>query len=186
MDDERIIGLYQNREESAIRETKAKYGRYCRAIAYNILQNEEDAEECENDTYLDVWNSIPPQKPSVFSAYLGAITRRISLDRFRKKTAEKRGGGTVVISLTELEDCIPSGREIDETLDTKLLASSISSFLRTLPEAESNIFIRRYYHFDSIYHLSETYGFTQSKVKMMLKRTREKLLRHLKKEGFYI
>ena len=119
MDDEKIIALYWARLEKAITETKRKYGRYCYAIAYRILRNPQDAEECENDTYLDVWNQIPPSRPTAFSTFLGIITRRISLDRFRKSHAEKRGGGETAVSLDELEECIALGKALDETIEEK-------------------------------------------------------------------
>ncbi|MBQ8497292.1 MAG: sigma-70 family RNA polymerase sigma factor [Clostridia bacterium] len=186
MDDEKIIELYFARKEEAITQTKTKYGRYCHTIAYNVLHNDEDAEECVNDTYLDAWQSIPPHKPKIFSVFLGAITRRISLDRWRRQNAEKRGGGETMLSLHELEECIPQEKGIDEQLETKRLAEIISTFLRTLPETEANVFIRRYFYFDSIADIAKRYDFGESKTKMMLKRTREKLLNTLKKEDIFI
>ena len=185
MDGERIIDLYWQRKEAAITETKAKYGRRCYAIAYNILHDRSDAEECENDTYLDAWESMPPHKPTALSAFLGAITRRISLDKWRRKTAQKRGG-EFTVSLEELEACIPDGKGIDEQLSTENLAETINAFLYTLPETECDVFLRRYWHFDSIGSICTRYGFGQSKVKMMLLRTREKLQTHLEKEGFFV
>ncbi len=185
MDDARIIELYWQRNETAVRETKAKYGRRCYAIAYNILHDRSDAEECENDTYMDAWNSMPPHKPTALAAFLGAITRRVALDTWRKKTAEKRGGD-LTVSLGELEECIPSGKDIDERLTAASLAASINTFLYTLPETECNVFVRRYWHFDSIGSICARYGFGQSKVKMMLLRTREKLQAHLEKEGVFV
>lgn len=186
MDDERIIALYWARSEDAIKETRNKYGRYCYAIAYKILGNESDAEECESDAYFAAWNSIPPAKPTALSVFLGAITRRLSLDRWRRRYAEKRGGGEIVLSLCELEECIPSGKSIDETIEEKELSAAISDFLRQLPQAESSVFIRRYWYFDSVSDIAGRYGFGESKVKMMLKRTREKLLVYLKKEGIFV
>lgn len=186
MDDEKIVDLYWKRDESAISETKTKYGNFCYAIAYRVLQNNEDAEECENDTYLEAWNSMPPQKPSVLSAFLGTITRRKSIDKRRKKTAEKRGGGEYELSVYELENCIPDERTIDEQLEVEELAKIISTFLRELPKTERNVFLRRYWYFDSIKEICEKYGFGQSKVKMMLSRTRQKLLARLEKEGVIV
>ncbi len=185
MEDEAIIKLFWKRDESAIRETKAKYGKYCHTIAYNVLKSHEDAEECENDTYLDAWESIPPNKPCILSAFLGAITRRIAIDRWRKKTAAKRGGEET-ISLYELEECIPNGKSIYDEIEESELARLLSAFLRKLPERDSDVFIRRYWHLDSIQTISKSFGFTQSKTKMMLKRTRDKLLSELKKEGIFI
>jgi RNA polymerase sigma-70 factor (ECF subfamily) len=186
VEDDRIIALYFERNESAIRETKLKYGRYCHSIAYNILQNNEDAEECENDTYLDAWNAIPPTKPRVFSLFLGTITRRIALDRRRKRDAQKRHSDQFTISLQELEECIFHEKSIDDTISAEMLSKEISKFLKTLPEEDCNLFVRRYWHFDSIADIGKRYGLGQSKIKMTLKRTRDKLLHHLEKEGFFI
>ena len=186
MDDARIVELYWQRDEAAITETQTKYGHYCYCIAYNILKNNEDAKECENNTYLDAWNSMPPNKPAILSSFLGMITRRISLDKFRKSISKKRGGGEAELSLDELEWCVPSDKSIDDEMDAENLAKLISSFLKDLPKTECNVFLRRYWHFDSIKDISKRYGYTQSKVKMMLKRTREKLANYLEKEGVFI
>ena len=186
MDDVKIVELYFERNETAISETKAKYGNYCYSIAYNILKNNEDAEECENDTYLEVWKNIPPQKPKIFSAYLGTITRQKAIDKWRRKTANKRGGGEIQLSLQELENCISDDKAIGDEIIAEELARRISEFLRTLPQKERNVFIRRYWYFDSIGQISERYGYGQSKVKMMLKRTREKLISELEKEGMLV
>lgn len=186
MNDEKIIALYLAREESALLETKLKYGNYCRAVAFRILQNREDAEECENDTYLDAWNAIPPHRPPMLSVFLGTITRRIAIDKLRKKYASRRGGGEAMLSLQELEECVPMGKSMDDSLDEKLLAKAISAFLQTLDETNCNIFLRRYWHLDSVAKIAQRYSFSQSKVKAMLKRTRKELLVHLEKEGFFL
>ncbi len=186
MDDSKIVELYWQRNEDAIKETRDKYGRYCYSIAYNILSSRQDAEECENDTYLEEWQSIPPQKPDTLRGFLGMLTRRVSLDRWRRGRAEKRGGGEAALSFDELEECIPSGKTIDEELAAKDLARIISSFLEALPTTECDVFLRRYFYFDSIKDICHSYGFGQSKVKMMLKRTREKLLSKLTEEGIFI
>ncbi len=186
MEDERILSLYESRNETAIRETKKKYGRYCRAIAFGILRSHEDAEECENDAYLGAWHSIPPAKPRSLPVYLGSVTRKIALDRYRRQTAEKRGGGEPNLSLTELEECIPSRQRIDDALAEQELADLVSAFLRTLPEIECNVFLRRYWYFDSILKICRLYGFGESKVKSMLMRTREKLRSYLEKEGIFV
>ena len=182
MDDEKIIELYWQRNENAISETKAKYGNYCYSIAYNILKNYEDAEECENDTYLEEWRTIPPQKPKILSAYLGTITRRKSIDKWRRKTADKRDG-EIQLSLQDLENYISDDKNISDEIIAEEMAKIISEFLRTLPEKECNVFLRRYWYFDSITEICNRYGYGQSKVKMMLKRTREKLFSYLEKEG---
>ncbi len=185
LEDQSIITLFWKRDEAAIRESKTKYGKYCQSIAYNLLRNHEDAEECENDTYLDAWKAIPPSKPFALSAFLGAITRRIAIDRFRKKHSEKRGGEET-ISLYELEDCIPCEKSIDDHIEEAELSEILNRFLRELPEIESNVFLHRYWHLESIETISRYFGFSQSKTKMMLKRTREKLLLQLKKEGIFV
>ena len=182
MDDERIVDLYWKRDETAINETKAKYGNYCYSIAYNILKNYEDAEECENDTYLEAWRTIPPQKPKILSAYLGTITRRKSIDKWRRKTADKRDG-EIQLSLQEFEYYLSDDKSINDEIIAEEMAKKISEFLRTLPEKECNVFLRRYWYFDSITEICNRYGYGQSKVKMMLKRTREKLFSYLEKEG---
>lgn len=186
MVDDKIVELYWQRDERAIRETRMKYGRYCYSIAYNILHNTEDAQECENDTYLGAWNSMPPQRPSQLSSFLGAISRRVSLDRWRRKSAAKRGGGETALSMTELEECIPSGKSIEESIDTARLAELISLFLQTLPDDESMVFLRRYWYFDSIDMICKRFGYGESKVKMILFRTRQKLLECLEKEGVFV
>ena len=182
MDDKKIVELFWQRDESAISETKAIYSNYCYSIAYGILKNNEDAEECENDTYLEVWNSIPPKKPTHLSAFLGTITRQNAIDKWRRKNASKRGG-EVQLSLDELEGCIPDNRTIDDNLLAEELSKKISDFLRKLPQDERIVFLRRYWYFDSINDICERFGYGKSKVKMMLKRTRDKLISYLEQEG---
>ncbi len=185
MEDEKIIDLYFLRDESAITQTQVKYGHFCFSIAYRILRNNEDAKECENDTYLRAWSSIPPQKPTVFSSFLGMITRGLSLDRFRKNRAQKRGGDMILISINELEECVPDNAPVYDNIETSELAQLISSFLHCLPEIECNIFLQRYWYFYSIKEISAHHGFSQSKVKMTLLRTRNKLYDYLMKEGVF-
>ena len=182
MDDEKIVELYWERDENAIRQTQLKYGRYCYSIAFNILGDREDSEECESDTYLDAWNSIPPEKPPYLSAYLGMIARRRALDRYRHKRAQKRVEDKFAVSLCELEECLASEKSVVDELAEKELAKAISDFLYTLSETECNVFLRRYWYFDSIADICKRYGYGQSRVKMMLKRSREKLMKYLEKE----
>ena len=186
MEDTKIIDLYWARDEKAIRETQRKYGRYCHTIAYNILHNDEDAEESVNDTYLGAWNSMPPHKPERLSAFLGKITRRLSLKKYRDKTAEKRGGGEVPLALDELLECIPDGMDFDEKLRAEELALLLDSFLRELPARERNVFLCRYWYFAPIKDICRRFGLGESGAKMMLSRTREKLLARLEKEEFFI
>lgn len=184
MDDKGIIDLYFDRSEKAISETAVKYGKYCFRIAFNILTDKEDSEESVNDTWLAAWNNIPPRVPAILSTFLGKITRNISLNRWKSRRAYKRGGGEVVIALDELDECISTGESAEESFERKELLRSVNRFLAGLPETERNIFVCRYWYLDSIQHIAEHFGFSESKVTSMLHRTRGKLRKHLEKEGF--
>ena len=186
MEDKEIIDLYLDRDEAAISATAKKYGNYCYSVAYNILYNKEDAEESVSDTYLGAWNSIPPHKPEVLSAFLGKITRYVSLKRRRDKQAQKRGGGELSLAYEELADCIPANHDIDAELESKEIAIHINAFLSTLPATERHIFVCRYWYFDSIASISRQFGFRETKVKSMLFRIRTKLRNKLIKEGVTI
>ncbi len=186
MEDARIVDLYLQRNEDAIRQTKLKYNSYCNAIAYGILNSSEEAEECVNDAYLGVWNAIPPHRPKLLSAFIGKITRRISLNRWRSNNAKKRGQGNVSVSVDELEECIPSGFSIDEKLEAEEIAYVLNSFLDGIAKEERNVFICRYWYFDSINEIANRFGFGESKVKMMLKRSRDKLTQRLREEDIVI
>ena len=185
MNDEALVQRFFDRDEEAIAKAKELYGNYCLYIAHNILFDKCDEEECLNDVLLAAWNSIPPQSPLDLKTYLGKLTREIAVDRFRKRTAKKRNGGEATVSLDELEEVIGSG-SVEEEFGVKELSRLISSFLYTLREDERNVFIRRYYHFDSVKSICERYGFTKGKVLSLLKRTRDKLAVYLKKEGYII
>lgn len=183
MDDSRIIELYFARDNSAIKETKNKYGKLLYTVSYNILKTREDAEECENDTYLSAWDCIPPNNPQILSAFLSRITRNLSFKKLKSQTAQKRGGNSTALPIDELIDIIPdSHNEISQLELTEIL----NAFLRALPICERQVFICHYWYCDSIKDISRQFGFTQSKVKMMLSRTRQKLLDHLLKEEVYI
>ena len=183
MDDTQIVELYWARKESAIEETEAKYGSYCYSIAQNILHNEDDAKESVNDTWLDAWNSMPPHCPSVLSTFLGKLTRRISIDKWRRQNAKKRGDGQLPLVLSELEDCISDGKSIEEETERKLLAEVIATFVKSLPETEQKVFLCRYWYMDSVSSIAARFRFSESKVKSMLYRSREKLRVRLEKEG---
>lgn len=184
MDDDQIVELYWARSESAIEETAAKYGGYCHSIAYNILYDKEDAEECVNDTYLDAWNTMPPHKPSILSTFLGKITRRISIDRFRRGHADKRGGGEMALVLDELEDCVSDSSDAEIAIEQAETARLIREFLGTLPLTECRVFLRRYWYMDSIADIASDYDFTESKTSSMLHRIRKKLRAKLESEGY--
>ncbi len=182
MNDSQIVGLYLKRNENAIRETEKKYGRLCRRIAHNLLGNSEDAEECENDTYLGVWNSIPPELPRSLAAYVCRIARNLALKRLEYKSAEKRSAEALV-SLEELEELFPQGA--NDELDDGVLTRAIEDFLRGEKEDARNVFMRKYWFFDSISDIAEAYSFSESKVKSMLFNTRKRLKDYLIKEGLY-
>lgn len=187
MDDNSIIGLYEERNEKAISETDKKYGKFCKSIAYNILFNEQDCEEALNDTYLKTWNSIPPQKPKILSSFLGKITRSISIDKLRKRTAEKRGGGEYNLALSELDNCIPSKNSTPENnIEAGLLTEILNGFLEGLAPDERKIFVCRYWYFDSVRSISSQFGYSESKIKSMLFRTRNRLREILEKEGYVL
>ena len=183
MDDTQIVELYWARKESAIEETEAKYGSYCYSIAQNILHNPDDAKESVNDTWLDAWNCMPPHRPSVLSTFLGKLTRRISIDKWRRSNAKKRGDGQLPLVLAELEDCISDGKSIEEETEHKLLNEVIAAFVKSLPETEQKVFLCRYWYMDSVNSIATRFRFSESKVKSMLYRTREKLRACLEKEG---
>lgn len=184
MEDQEIVALYFARSEAAVEETATKYGKYCYSIAYGILDNHEDSEESVNDTYVDAWNCIPPYHPSVLSTFLGKITRRISIDKWRKRNATKRGGGQMPLILEELQECIADDAYVEKVMDQKLLSSVINDFIKSLPATDRQVFLRRYWYMDSIVVICKEFGFSESKVKSMLYRTREKLRLRLKEEGF--
>ena len=184
MDDLSIIELYFARDEQAIKETDAKYGKLCHSIAYNILNNNEDSEECVNDTYIGVWNAIPPTRPNNFTAFLCKITRNISLKRIKAMARQKRSQATIV-SLDELTEILPD-ESIGENISNDNLTELISDFLRKEKADVRNVFIRKYYFFDSVGDISKRYSFTEDKVKSMLYHTRKKLKDYLIKEGVEI
>ncbi len=184
MEDKQIVALYWAREESAIRETAEKYGSYCHSIAYTILQDQQDAQECVNDTYMDAWNAMPPNRPSILATFLGKITRRISIDRLRVYIAKKRGGGQVILALEELEDCVSGSSDVELQAQRKELIAAIQRFLEGLPTTERRIFLLRYWYLESIQSIAKQYGYSRSKVASMLHRIRIKLRKHLEKEGY--
>lgn len=184
MDDKQIVALYFERNEQAIAETQAKYGRYCYAIALGVLAVREDAQECINDTWISAWNSIPPHRPSILSTFLGKITRRIAIDKWRHRTAEKRGGGEAVLVLDELEDCVALNLDVEKAIEKKHLEEVINRFVHRLPEKDQKVFLCRYFYMDSIESICRQFGFSESKVKSILHRTREKLRKALTEEGF--
>lgn len=183
MEDDKIIELYFARSEKAISETSEKYGKYCHYIAYNILQNEEDSEECVNDTYLRTWNAIPPKRPNRLQTFLGKITRNLSLNKLEKRTADKRGAGQVSFVLDELAESIPDKNDAEQITEDMVIKNILDRFLTKLPTETRRIFIRRYWYLSSVKEIAKEFGLSESKVTVTLFRTREKLKAVLEKEG---
>lgn len=183
MEDKQIIDLYIERSETAISETANKYGKYCHHIAYNILYNSEDSEECVNDTYLRAWNNIPPQIPEQLKAFLGKITRNLALDKYKYYNRDKRGNGQVVLALDELEECVPSTSSTEQAITDMELVEVFNRFLAGLAEEKRKIFMRRYWYMSSIKEIASDFAMSESKVKMILFRVRGDFKQVLEKEG---
>ena len=183
MDDTTIIDLYFARDEAAIRHTAEKYGGRLRALSHGIVQDMQTAEECENDTWLAAWNSMPANRPARLAPYLGRITRNLALDRFDKASAQKRGSGQTCAPLDELAECVAAPGSVEESFDAAETGRLISAFLRTLPEETRNIFLRRYWYCDATADIAARYGLTESKVRVTLHRTRGKLAAYLQEGG---
>ena len=179
--DAAIIDLYRKRDEQAIYLTHRQYGGLCTRIAQNILGNPADAEECVNDAYLKVWNSIPPASPSSLSAFISRITRNLALDRFRAKGRKKRNEGFTVM-LSELGDCIPAPEEADATE----LLNHIKAFLADLEDTDRKLFVGRYFHAYEVQRMAEAYGLTPNAASLRLYKTREKLRVYLNERGYHV
>jgi len=181
-----IVELFFDRSELAISETSKKYGRYCHYIAYNILRNNEDAEECVNDTYLRAWNSIPPKRPNKLQTYLGKITRNLALNMLEKLTAQKRGKGQVPLVLDELAECIPDERSSTDIVEDMYIKELLDRFLDALPAETRKIFVRRYWYMSAVKEIAREYNLTESKVTVTLFRTRKKLKEYLEEKGIHL
>jgi len=181
MTDDKIIDLFWQRDESAVKELSAKYSGYLGVICGNILKNSEDREECLNDTWLRAWNSIPPQKPRNLRIYLAKITRNLAFDRYKRQTAAKRGSGDTELILEELENCISHIDNVEKTVISKEIGIAINEFLKTLSERDRNIFIRRYFFAESSETIAKRYALTVNNIMVILTRTRMKLKNYLEK-----
>lgn len=186
MEDMEIVRMYWDRNERAIDETSAKYGKYCTSIAMNILNNREDAEECVNDTYLNTWNSIPPHKPSMLSTFLGKIVRNLSFNKYKHIHSAKRGGGEIALILDELSEIVSDEETVLDSVLRNELIKSIDSFIKTLSEEKRYIFIRRYWYSDSIKTISVGCRRTENSVSVELNRMRNKLRKYLTERGYDI
>ena len=156
-----------------------------RTVAFNILRDDADVDEAENDVWLGAWNSIPPNEPTDLKTYLGKLARRRALDIFRRENADKRIGETA-ISLEELDECVPASMSTESEADARRLGELIDAFLRTLPQKQRIIFLRRYFFFDSVEEIGRKYGYKNGNVKVILLRTREKLREYLAKEDVFV
>lgn len=184
MDDNRIVDLYLLRNEAAIKETSDKYGNRLRSLSYEIVDDLQTAEECENDTYMEAWDSIPPHEPrSYFYSFLARITRHISLNRCRDRSRLKRSAYICELS-SEMEQCIPAPNDATCRIERAELARAINGFLARLDADKRNVFLRRYWFLDPIPAISKRYGYSESKIKSMLFRSRNQLREYLLKEGF--
>ena len=184
MTDNEIVDLYLKRDEAALSHTAERYGVRLRGLAFRILDDWTEAEECENDAYLSAWNSIPPHEPrSYLFAYLARIARHLALDRCRARRREQRGGRLEELT-AELSACIPSRESVEAQVEAKELAKAVDAFLHTLPEEKRDLFLRRYWYFDSVAALAEQRGWSESRVKTTLHRLRIALREYLQKEGY--
>ncbi|MBR2943933.1 MAG: sigma-70 family RNA polymerase sigma factor [Clostridia bacterium] len=179
MDDSKIIELYFSRDEKAIEHTSDKYGRLCYYVAYNILKSQEDSEECVNDTYIRLWETIPPTVPQSLGAYSAKITRNLSLDKCKEKGAQKRGENDAPPSYEELEACLPS--KDGEPVDELILKECINTFLASLDKEKRVIFIQRYFYMCEIKEIAKKNFLTEANVKVTLSRLREKFKKHLER-----
>ena len=183
MEDTAIINLYFDRSEEAIQATAQKYGRYCFSIAWNVLYDKEDSDECVNDTWLAAWNRMPPERPNVLAVFLGRMTRNISVDRWRQYHSFKRSGSQVTLALEELDGCISGKESLENEAIRRETLRSIQCFLDTLTPVERAVFVCRYWYLDNSKEIADQCGFSRGKVRTMLRRTRIRLMEHLSKEG---
>ena len=184
MEDAQIIRLYQDRDPEAIVQTKQKYGSLCKTIAGRLLQSPEDVEECVNDTYLALWDTIPPATPAPLSAFAAKITRNLAMKRLEYLSASKRNA-EAALSFEELSECLCTQDDFSQVMEQQALRQAITDFLESQDAESRCIFLRRYFFFDSVKEIALRYGMSQSKVKSKLMRTRNKLKDYLIQEGFH-
>ena len=183
MEDREIVALFWARDEGAIPAAADRYGGYCASIARNILGDERDAEECVNDTWLAAWNAMPPHRPARLSTFLGKLTRNLSVNRWKARQADKRGGGQLPLVLDELAECVSGADSVEDAVARRELAQAIDRFLSGLPARSRALFVRRYWHCDSIAAIAARYHITQGSAAMDLSRTRKKLRAYLAERG---
>ena len=186
MEDGEIVALYWARDSRAIRESEEKYGAYCASIARSILGSPEDAEECVSDTWLRAWNAMPPQRPSLLSAFFGRITRNLAFDRWRSSSAQKRGGGETAAVLEELSDCVSGRGDPERLLEDGELIADLNAFLRSLPQEKRRMFLRRYWYGDPVSEIAKRFGMRENRVAVSLHRMRNALRGYLTERGHTI
>lgn len=183
MEDSKIIALYNERDEDAIAESNAKFGKFCLAIAENILQNRPDSEECLSDTWLRAWNAIPPALPRSLRAFFGRITRNLAFDRYRRRSSDKRGG-ELAVTLDELGECVAHPDTVEGTVEMRALGESIDRFLGTLSERDRRIFLCRYYYTYPTSEIARQFAMRENYLRNLLSRLRGRLRAHLEKEHY--
>ena len=183
LEDSKIVDLYWQRSEEAIPETAVKFGGYCRTIAYNILSDEQDAEECVNETWFRAWNSMPTHRPVLLAPFLGKLTRWISMTRLRERNALRRGGGETPLVLDELSEVIPDDTDPEKQVELKELRAALRKFVGDLDDTEARVFLARCWYMTGVKEIAEKIGMTPGNVSTMLHRTRRKLQKYLKEEG---
>lgn len=186
MDDNKIVELFFNRDEEAIKKTQEKYGAYCYTIAFNILNDEADSKECENDTYMKAWNLIPPKKPEILSTFLGKLTRNIAIDRYRKAHSLKRGAGEAQEVLDELGEIVSGNDSLEASIEREELVKAIDFFLSGIPKEQCDMFVMRYWYAAPISKIANLMGDTNGNVSVKLLRIRKNLKEYLIKRGFEI
>ncbi|MCQ2465474.1 MAG: sigma-70 family RNA polymerase sigma factor [Oscillospiraceae bacterium] len=185
MDDKKIIELYIERSEKAISETDAKYGNYCRTIALNILYDNGEAEECTNDTYLKLWNTIPPKIPVLFKAFIAKIARNTALNIYEKKNTAKRNKGQTAVSLDELAECIDSGSNIEAGMERKEVIAALNEFLEGLDRNKRIYFMQRYFYMLPVKEIAEKHNISEGSLKTMLCRIRADLKKFIQERNLY-
>jgi len=185
MNDSEIIELYWNKDSKAISASMDKYGSYCFTIAYGILNDAQDSEECVNDTWLRAWYAIPPTRPTVLKVFFAKIARHLSFDRYKARKSLKRGGGETTLVLEELAECIADESDVEGQVDAKQLGKAINQFVVSLPERERNLFVRRYFFSEPIKVIANRYDMNENSVNVTLSRVRKRLRSHLSEEGYF-
>ena len=184
MTDSEIVDLFWARDEKALSAVSKLYGRYCARIARNILQNEQDTEECVNDTLMKAWEKIPPEKPRILAAFLAKLTRNTAIDKYRLERAEKRGGGEVALVFEELADCVSAGGSVEATAERHELLAAINKFLDKQSFKNRVMFVSRYCYCESVHSIAVRFGVSENSVSASLSRTRKALVEYLKRKGY--